>query len=45
MSNAVSIHEVALTENRGSRWIVKVNGKPVANFASLAAAERKAAKL
>lgn len=45
MSNAVSIHEVALTENRGSRWIVKVNGQPVANYATLAAAERKAAKL
>lgn len=45
MSDAISIQEVALTGNRGSRWIVKVNGQPVANYASLAAAERKAARL
>ena len=30
---------------RGSRWIVSVNGRPVANFSTLAGAERKAARL
>ena len=41
----IAIQEVALSDNRGSKWIVRVNGQPVANFWTLAAAERKAAKL
>ncbi len=45
MSNTVTVSEVLLSGNRGSRWIVKVNGQPVANYATLAAAERKAAKV
>jgi hypothetical protein len=41
----IAIQEVALSGNRGSKWIVRVDGRPVANFTTLAAAQRKAERL
>lgn len=41
----VAIKEVALSNNRGSKWIVTVNGKTIANYWTKAGAERKAASL
>lgn len=44
-TNTVEIVEVALWNGTGSRWIVKVNGTPVANYGTLSGAQRKAGRL
>jgi hypothetical protein len=51
LMKTIAIQEVVLAPlvsngpARGSSWIVKVDGKPVANFRTLAGAQRKAARL
>ncbi len=49
-TQTVEIVEVVLADSgpltsRGSRWIVKANGRPVANYQTRAGAERKAAQV
>ena len=41
----IEIVKVDLSDNRGSKWIVKVDGKPVRNFWTQRGAERFAASL